>query len=196
MPVVDDGSSPPPCTRSGFRRVLEHVRATSPSVHSALHGDRHWRRVATLGAHIAARVAGCDPWLVLLFALLHDSRRKSDGHDPEHGPRAAELVRALIGPDLHLDPSRAALLESACFGHTNGGVSVDATVGSCWDADRLDLWRVGLTPDRRYLSTGAALEPATIAWSAHAPAKDWDALYDDYERVSAADGSARADHHG
>jgi len=29
-------------------------------------------------------------------------------------------------------------------------------VGACWDADRFNLWRVGIEPDPRYLSTPAA----------------------------------------
>ena len=29
----------------------------------------------------------------------------------------------------------------------------DATIGTCWDADRLELPRVGIRPDPRYFST-------------------------------------------
>jgi uncharacterized protein len=31
----------------------------------------------------------------------------------------------------------------------------DATIQSCWDADRLDLGRVGIEPSKQYLSTYA-----------------------------------------
>ena len=36
------------------------------------------------------------------------------------------------------------LLAFACEEHTNGGIGPDPTVGVCWDADRLNLWRVGI----------------------------------------------------
>ena len=38
-------------------------------------------------------------------------------------------------------------------------------VQTCFDADRLDLARVGKTPDPAVLSTDAAREPETIRWA-------------------------------
>jgi hypothetical protein len=82
--------------------------------------------------------------------------RFNDKHDPLHGPREAELARELHGEAFDLDEERMRLLEFACEEHTNGGVSSDPTVGICWDSDRLNLWRVGIRPDLRWLSTEAA----------------------------------------
>jgi hypothetical protein len=42
-------------------------------------------------------------------------------------------------------------------------VTDDPTVGACWDADRLDLPRVGVTVDPRLLSTAAARNLRHIA---------------------------------
>ena len=39
------------------------------------------------------------------------------------------------------------------------------TVQTCWDADRLDLGRVGIKPDARYLCTAEAANPEMIAWA-------------------------------
>jgi uncharacterized protein len=39
------------------------------------------------------------------------------------------------------------------------------TVQTCWDADRLDLGRVGTTPDPRYLCTAAAKQSDIIEWA-------------------------------
>jgi hypothetical protein len=44
-------------------------------------------------------------------------------------------------------------------------VSDDPTIGACWDADRLNLWRLGRRPDDRLLSTDTARDPATIRWA-------------------------------
>jgi uncharacterized protein len=57
------------------------------------------------------------------------------------------------------------LLAFACEEHTNGGVDPDPTVGVCWDADRLNLWRVGIKPDPRFLSTQPARSVERIAWA-------------------------------
>jgi uncharacterized protein len=39
--------------------------------------------------------------------------------------------------------------------HAEGHTSDDPTIGVCWDADRLDLGRVGMRPRARYMSTAA-----------------------------------------
>jgi uncharacterized protein len=57
------------------------------------------------------------------------------------------------------------LLGFACEEHTNGGVGRDPTVGVCWDADRLNLRRVGIKPAPRLLSTGTARNGGRIKWA-------------------------------
>jgi uncharacterized protein len=54
---------------------------------------------------------------------------------------------------LHLDADRLDLLCDAMIRHDRGHVSGDPTTGTCWDADRLDLPRVGIRPATRYMST-------------------------------------------
>ena len=61
---------------------------------------------------------------------------------------------------LDLDPARLALLEHAIRHHTAGRISTDRTIGTCWDADRLDLGRVGMAPDERLMSTKAGRKKA------------------------------------
>ena len=39
------------------------------------------------------------------------------------------------------------------------------TIQTCWDADRLDLGRVGMMPDPRFLSTEIAKRRDTICWA-------------------------------
>jgi uncharacterized protein len=53
------------------------------------------------------------------------------------------------------------LLHHACAWHTHGRLSDDPTIGTCWDADRLDLGRVGTRPEARFMSTEFAREIAT-----------------------------------
>ena len=55
-----------------------------------------------------------------------------------------------------LEPTQLQALVVACRGHTSERLSDSVTVQTCWDADRLDLFRVGLLPDRYYLGTPAA----------------------------------------
>ncbi len=138
--------------------VLDH--ATHPA--SVLHGPQHWQAVGRAGALLLEASVPADPAVVFSFALLHDSRRLDDGDDPEHGPRAAALLERLPRSLLDLDDAQRAALAHACATHTGGAPTDDPTVGACYDADRLNLWRVGTVPDPRLLSTAPAREPETI----------------------------------
>lgn len=131
---------------------------------NGIHGVAHWSRVRLNGLELA-RHTGADPVVVELFAFLHDSCRLTDGHDVMHGSRAAEFVGALQGREIELTESQLATLQHACRDHTHGGTSNDPTIATCWDADRLDLGRVGIEPDPEYLCTAAAMEPAMLDWA-------------------------------
>ena len=139
--------------------LLAAVRERSTGLDSHVHGDLHWRTVGANGLWIADAVAGVDRTVVFLFALLHDSMRENDWTDPEHGPRAAALARELHDESvIGISQAQLELLAYACDEHTNGLVSGDATIGACWDADRLDLPRVGVSPDPELFSTSVAHE--------------------------------------
>lgn len=94
--------------------------------------------------------------VVRLFAALHDSNRLNEHHDPEHGQRAADWATALRDRHLSdLSDEQFNTLCAAMIEHDRGLTSTDPTIGTCWDADRLDLRRVGMTPHPRYMSTEA-----------------------------------------
>ncbi len=160
-------------------RLVGTVLEGSTGKDSFLHGEGHWRRVAAAGLALLPETPAADPAVVFLFALFHDSMRFNDGHDPLHGPRGAALAGELRGEAFDLEDAEMDLLASACEEHTNGGVSSDPTVGVCWDADRLNLWRVGIRPDPRLLSTGAARSGGRIAWARDLQREHivWDELY-------------------
>lgn len=121
----------------------------------SIHGPIHWRRVARLGMRMA-RLEGADLLVVALFAGCHDVERVHDGKDMKHGPRAAARVQAELAPRLGLDAGQLDDLVLAIQSHTEGQVTDNATVGCCWDADRLDLVRIGFRVDPARLSTAAA----------------------------------------
>jgi uncharacterized protein len=121
----------------------------------SLHGPRHWRRVEENGLCIAES-SGADIVVVCLFAALHDSNRQNEHHDPQHGQRAADWATELRTRHLgNLSDEQFQSLCVAMIEHDRGFTSTDPTIGTCWDADRLDLWRVGMTPHPRYMSTEA-----------------------------------------
>ena len=52
--------------------------------------------------------------------------------------------------------AQLAQLLAACADHTDVAFSKDVTIQACHDADRLDLERVGITPDPVRLGSDAA----------------------------------------
>ena len=146
-------------------RLVDAVLERSTGKNSFIHGESHWQRVAAAGLTLLPETPGADPALVFLFALFHDSMRLNDNYDPLHGPRGAALARELRGEAFDLEDAEMSLLAFACEEHTNGGIGSDPTVGVCWDADRLNLWRVGIIPDPRFLSTEAARSEERIGWA-------------------------------
>lgn len=128
------------------------------------HGIAHWARVLENGSRLAGET-GADIEVVSLFAVLHDSRRINEHTDPDHGPRAAEFARTLRGRLFDLSDHEFKLLHRACSGHTYELTHPDVTIQTCWDSDRLDLGRVGITPHPSRLCTKAAKRADTIQWA-------------------------------
>lgn len=126
------------------------------------HGVVHWARVWENGLRLA-EANGADREVAALFALFHDSRRINEDQDDDHGLRGGELARSLRGRLVHLDDARFELLFEACRLHTDGHTTGDPTLLACWDADRLDLSRVGITPEPHRLCTDAAR--ALLGWA-------------------------------
>lgn len=120
------------------------------------HGIWHWEKVEK-NALTLAKNNKADKTVVQLFALIHDSQRLNENEDPEHGQRAADFVKELFNQDkLNISTNQLEKLIIACKDHEKGFISEDVTIGTCWDADRLDLTRVGIIPEKKYLSTQAA----------------------------------------
>lgn len=138
-----------------WQLVCGQVRTQQHSVH----GPDHWQRVERNGLLLAERT-GADIVVVSLFALFHDSRRVNECNDPGHGRRGAVYAANLRGKAFDLTDERFDLLYEACAGHTDQTYHDDPTIGTCWDADRLDLGRVGLVPDPEFMSTSFARQIA------------------------------------
>ncbi|HEY1080679.1 MAG TPA: hypothetical protein VGE29_00350 [Prosthecobacter sp.] len=136
-----------------FERLWKHVILARPFCDPfSVHGPDHWRRVERNGLILASRT-GAKVEIVRLFALFHDCRRLSDGWEPSHGKEGAKYAATLRGIFYHLSDEDFALLREACENHTSTRHHADPTIGTCWDADRLDLGRVGLIPNPEYMST-------------------------------------------
>ncbi|GAG17028.1 unnamed protein product [marine sediment metagenome] len=157
---------------SSVSLVLQSVLDEYALLWNGIHGVIHWARVLENGVRLAEET-GTNVEVVKLFAVLHDSKRLNDGHDPDHGPRAAEFAVELRGRTFDLPDHEFRLLCKACEGHTHERTHPDITIQTCWDSDRLDLGRVGITPHPSRLCTNVAKLPKTIKWADHRAVGDY-----------------------
>jgi len=145
-------------------KILLSVRAQYQLDWYGIHGIRHWARVMQNGLMLAES-EGADTEVVRLFALFHDACRWNDGFDPQHGLRGAELAATLNGKLFAIDSAAMDKLYFACAKHTDGLTEADPTVQVCWDSDRLDLGRVMMNPNAKFLCTDLAKQHKTILWA-------------------------------
>jgi uncharacterized protein len=135
--------------------MIEYIRNQFRINWNGLHGANHWARVLHHGKYIGKR-RNADLLVIELFAFLHDSCRWDDGRDPNHGERGAEFAYGMNGKFFKLNELQ---LDNLCFAirHQSGGeISSNPTIQTCWDSDRLDLGRVGITPSPKFISDVAS----------------------------------------
>lgn len=129
---------------------------------ATIHGISHWKKVEKIGVILAKNTPGADCLVVRLFAIIHDSGRENELEDPGHGHRAAIRCKELFRQErLKISAQQFNKLKFICRHHSDGKISSDPTVGVCWDADRLDITRVGIVPDVNLFSTEAGRILAT-----------------------------------
>lgn len=170
-----------------FLELVSAVESRARLVDSPDHGAHHWRLVAWTGVELLEVFHEADDLVILLFSLFHDSQRENEFHDPDHGTRGAALARELLPlhvPELAED--RLEKLATACEWHTSAPPTEDPTLGTCWDSDRLNLWRVGIEPSPSYLSTDLAKNPELIQWALRLQTLDytWREIFDRYQYTS------------
>jgi uncharacterized protein len=149
------------------RLLFDEIVSNSVLSRSGFHGLSHWSRVLANGRKLAS-INGADVDVIELFGMFHDSMRFNEGHDPGHGARAAEYALSLWEKKwFDINAEQMNLLYRACQFHTGGTIENenDITVLTCWDADRLDLGRVGIKPKPEKLCTDAARSDEIMEWA-------------------------------
>ena len=147
--------------------AIEHTKMNVNSIH----GIGHWDRVAKYAEDLST--VDVDLLVVKAFAYVHDVERENDGYDLLHGPRAAALVDNIRDTELaFLNDDEVRQLKEACELHTTTLRTEDATVNACFDADRLDLGRVGITPNPDKMATVQGRVIAEKMMEAN-PEEDW-----------------------
>lgn len=122
------------------------------------HGLSHWQRVERNGIILSTENGAIrqdvNIKVVRFFAYLHDKCRLNDLADLEHGVRSADMLSTIRGTILKdFTDEEVALLEKACRYHTTEHRTGIPTVDVCFDADRLDLERVGIVPNPKLMAT-------------------------------------------
>ena len=134
--------------------LIDKLQKDSKLFHSPIHGFKHWRTVEKNGLYLS-NFNGGNPKIISYFAYFHDCMRVNEHIDNGHGYRGgryAMLNKELLG----LSDEDLRILYRACAGHTGGVNPSCDTIACCWDADRLDIRRVGADLKLKFFNTKEA----------------------------------------
>jgi uncharacterized protein len=175
--------------------IVHAILEEYPLPRQGIHGVAHWARVLETGVRLA-EATGANVDVVRLFAVFHDCQRVTEEIDPSHGIRGASLAAELRGMLFDLDDDDFDLLFVACVGHMDHPTDDDPTVQTCWDADRLDLGRVGAKIARSWLGAATLANPAMMDWAHRQAAamvipeliqRDWGIRTDRWQELAGAE---------
>lgn len=136
----------------------------------SIHGLHHWLRVLANGFEISKH-NGANKKIITCFAFFHDIKRERENKDPEHGPRGS-IAFLSLKYKVNLTRDEIYKVVEACHGHTNELYHDDVDISTCWDSDRLDLYRVGIIPDSQYLNQEISKEKEFINEAINRSIKD------------------------
>lgn len=142
---------------------------------SALHGVAHWTRVHRYGLLLAdtLELSSTQKIAIALFGWTHDLARTNDGGGNQHSIDGADYVVDVTNTLFSNFPRDTLdIVRCAIYYHSDGMTAEEAlyqhslkdnltwsrddilnTLGCCWDADRLDLLRLGIAPQESKMST-------------------------------------------
>lgn len=133
-----------------MREYFKDAEQTGKGVFSSPDGFPHSLRVDK-GINLLCRKMGVKN-NVSAFAYWHDVMR-AKGHDSEHGKRASEVIRHTEHLQFKYKNVDVDRLSFACEHHSTMLRSGDTLIDICFDADRLDLFYRGVTPDPSLMAT-------------------------------------------
>ena len=148
-------------------RIMDAIEKERPAnCAMVFHGKEHWHKVNAYGHLLCAFYPMAIKDIVRAFAFTHDCMRDNEGDDPGHGGRAATFIHHYRDCLSHLSSREIKVLSFACTWHTHAAPWESdklpwrrftpmerETIMVCFDADRLDIGRVGVIPDPKYLFT-------------------------------------------
>tara|TARA_B100000749_G_scaffold279467_1_gene272292 strand:+ start:3328 stop:3921 length:594 start_codon:yes stop_codon:yes gene_type:complete len=124
------------------------------------HAMLHWGRVIENGFWLAEK-NGANKNVIIAFGIFHDCRRENEFDDPEHGPRGGEFLHS-FADKINMTKGELSKAVEACKGHTHILHTDDIDIATCWDADRLDLMRVGIFPELKYLNNTSLIDDKVL----------------------------------
>lgn len=130
------------------------------------HGLSHWRKVLKFGLAISEKTKANQD-VIAYFAYFHDIMRQMEYADYDHGRRGVEFI--INSPEakalINLDENEIDNLFYAIECHADGLTEANTTVQTCWDADRLDLFRVGISRHSIIFCTQQARNEKILDWA-------------------------------
>jgi putative nucleotidyltransferase with HDIG domain len=141
------GQAPPGTDCAELLERIETLIYPAYKVQTGINGVEHVRRAVHFAGLLAQVECPGQVEVVVLGASLHDvGRLPGRTHQEEtllnldHGERGAEIAARIL--ERHFPEHDPAIICEAVALHARGLVSSNPIIGSIWDGDRLDLFRL------------------------------------------------------
>lgn len=126
-------------------------------------GIDHISRVIENGI-ILSEINGSNLNVIIVYAFFHNIKKKNNEQDIGHAERSANFLRHYES-ELNLTEEEFDTVYDACKDHSDILFNENKDIADCWDADRLDIMRKGLYPNKEKLNSIAAKNPGIITWA-------------------------------
>lgn len=130
-------------------KSFPHLKCLSTNIH----GISHLRRVAYLSGRYAY-ILKINLNDAVIAGYLHDCARENDSNGNSHAYESAYLAKGIIQGNLPV--TNINKIFYTIYHHADGITTKDPFMGCIWDADRLNLLRIGIIPNEKLLSTQLA----------------------------------------
>lgn len=150
--------------------LIEVIESFYLQLFNGVHGIDHWTRVLQNGIILCDKNPNLNKNIIIAFSFFHDVGRTREDDEPIHGYNGGRRLLK-YKYKINLTKEEIDKCYEACVDHTHTRHHKDPQIAACWDADRLDLYRVGVMPDVDYLNLEESKEEDIIK---EAATRSWD----------------------
>jgi uncharacterized protein len=158
------------------KKIIKEILTEFPlNIRESFDGINHIARVIENGI-ILSEINRSKLNVIIVYAFFHNIKKKSNEQDKNHAERSANFLRN-YEKELNITEEEFDMVYEACKNHSDELFNENKNIADCWDADRLDIMRKGLYPNKEKMNSSAAKNPGIITWAMKRSLNDYQPIW-------------------